>query len=110
MDDYIALITLLMKQRGMSQSDLSRMSEIPTSTLSRYLEGKDIPASRLKVIAAALDVTVDEILGITPKLSDDERELVRFYRMLTDKGKHAVLAGLRDFAYTREEESREEAE
>lgn len=31
-------------------------------------------------------------------LSDDERELVDCYRMLPDKGKRAVLAGLRDFA------------
>jgi len=39
-----------------------------------------------------------EMLEGDDSLSDDEQELIDLYRSLPPKGKHAVLAGLRDFA------------
>ena len=81
----------LMDDRGISQSDLSEMTGIPTSTMNRYMNGQDIPASKLKAIASALGVSVDDVLGLSIRLSNDERELLAAYRALDQTGKTAVL-------------------
>ena len=90
----------LMNERGIKQADLCRITGIATSAMSHYVRGESEPSFTKAIsIARALGVSVDELAGHEqPDLTDDEREILTYYRVLTDKGKHAVLVGLRDFA------------
>lgn len=83
-----------------SQAELSRRSGVSKSSLSRYLGGDDIPASKLKAIADALHMTVDELFGINqePSLSSDEHELVTLWRRMDQNQRQRILADMRDFA------------
>ena len=59
--------------RGWSQCKLSEMTGISTVTLSKYVRGENEPsADRLRVIAEALGVSADWLLGLT-----DQREVNR---------------------------------
>ena len=52
----------LLKKKGITQRDLARESNIPESTLNRYLNGNsDIPLSKAKRIADSLGITLDDL-------------------------------------------------
>ena len=89
-----------MNEAKVSQAELSRRSGVSKSSLSRYLGGDDIPASKLKAIADALHMTVDELFGINqePSLSPDEHELVSLWRRMDQNQRQRILADMRDFA------------
>ncbi len=54
----------LMKSRGINQADLSRMSDIPRTTISDYINKSSIPNhERLKKMAAALNVDIEYLNG-----------------------------------------------
>lgn len=87
-------IISMMNKRNMSQAELSRLSGVSKSSLSRYLSGDEMPASKLLAIANALDVTVDKILGIehqSSRLSTDEDELLRLFRRMDADGRAELL-------------------
>lgn len=77
-----------MDAKGMSQAELSRLSGVSKSSLSRYLGGDEMPASKLAAIADALRVSVDYLLGIPSPplpefpLSPDELRLLDLYRAM----------------------------
>ena len=91
-------IIRLLSERGMSQSELARRSGIPKTTMHRYVNGDDIPVSKIRAIADALDVTIDELLGIDVRLSPDERELVECYRASTPRLRVLLLESARVYA------------
>jgi len=82
-----------MSALGISQAELSRRSGVSKSSLSRYLGGDDIPASKLGAIAHALGVTVDELMGLNRSypLAPDERELVNLYRNMNQAQRAALM-------------------
>lgn len=60
---FIDNVTQLMKERGISQAELSRRTGLPRSSISQYLAGKNVPRRKaLEQIAEALGVT-SEALG-----------------------------------------------
>ena len=95
----------LMNERKISQAELSRRSGVSRSSLSRYLSGDDIPASKLRKIADVLGVSVDNILGTEHlrrlPLSVDEYEILSIYEGLDEHGKSVLLATARALAGTR---------
>lgn len=93
-------IVKAMNARNMSQAELSRLSGVSKSSLSRYLGGDDIPASKLKAIADALGVTVDMLLGISrpESLTADERELLSLYRKMDVRERSLLMENARAFA------------
>lgn len=53
------------QQAGLSQAQLAELLEIPQRTLSFYeREAGDIPAGLVPQMAKALDVSVEEVLGV----------------------------------------------
>ena len=98
MGSYEYCIIDFMDKNNMSQADLARVSGVSKSSISRYLQGEDIPVSKLKKIAAALGTTVDELLGIDFSLSADEQELVDCYRAATEAEQSALLQVARTYA------------
>ncbi len=91
MGDIEYSIVKLMNHEGISQAELSRRTGISTSSLSRYLSGEDMPASKLRRIADALGVSTDALLGIDFQLDPDERVLVDVYRSLCERDKRRLL-------------------
>jgi len=63
----------LMNQRTMSQSELSRLSKVGQSTISRILNGEDSPSTRtLTKVAAVFGVSHDEFFrGAVEAISPD---------------------------------------
>lgn len=82
----------IMADKKVSQSELSRRTSIPASTLNRYIKhGADMPVSNAKAIAKALGITVDELLGLNFALSVEEKELIACYRSATPAEQSALL-------------------
>ena len=88
----------LMGEHGMKPADVSRASGVPPSSLSRYMNGGDMPASTAKSIADAIGVTVDELLGIKNDMPKDEQELLDYYRSASVRGKANILEYAEDAA------------
>ncbi|MBX3506935.1 MAG: helix-turn-helix transcriptional regulator [Parvibaculum sp.] len=60
-----ARIAALRRNAGLSQAQLAEALDIPQRTLSFYeREAGDIPAGLVSQLARALDVSVEEVLGV----------------------------------------------
>lgn len=81
--DFSEVLLSTLKERGMKQADLCRISGVPRSLISEYISGKKSPTlGNAIAIASALNVTLDYLTGKTEKiiLSEKEKELVLAYR------------------------------
>ena len=62
-------LTQLMKEKGLTQAALSKLSGISQSTISDYCNDKKSPTlPNAKAIADVLDVTLDELAGRVPEI------------------------------------------
>lgn len=98
----------LRESRGWSKAELARMIGKSRAAVSQYESGDTTP--RMGVIedlARVFNVSKTDIIEsnanyvfmkLDDSLSTDERELINLYRKLTERGKRAVLAGMRDYA------------
>lgn len=78
--DPRAILRQLMTDRGFtSHRALAAAAEVSQPTLSRYLDGTtdDMSLPTWRALAAALEVTLAELLGESPILSDGTRALRR---------------------------------
>lgn len=93
-------ITRAMADRHFSQAELCRRSGVTKSSLSRYLAGDDIPASKLAAIADALNMSVDELMGIdrARSFTADETELLRLFRSMSAHGREQMMVFARGCA------------
>lgn len=93
--DFKTFIQMLMKERGLRQADLCRMTQIPSSLMSDYVSGKKSPAlNNAMAIADALGVSLDELTGrveLRPAvLSAREESLLNRFRLLDERGKRTI--------------------
>lgn len=102
----------LRKRAGLSQKDLAIALGLSDTSIQNYeYRKRRIPGHVLVSMADYFNVSIDYILMVTDDpirhtgsnnialvMSTDEKELLSLYRSLPERGKHAVLAGLRDFA------------
>jgi len=100
MRDINEAIFEAMDKKGYNQAELSRRSGVSKSSLSRYLGGDEMPATKLAAIADALGMTVDELLGIkhAVELSPDESELIALFRASDARGREQLLVFARGCA------------
>lgn len=64
--DVKTKLSELLEEKGMKQADLSHITGIPTSLISNYLKGVKSPSlSNAVALASALNVTVDELAGLS---------------------------------------------
>ena len=89
----------LIRQKSIPKSRLAREAGIPYTTLDIMLK-RDSDGARLEMIlriAAALEVSVEELVfgersaERLPSVSEEERALLRQYRLLDPRGKQTVL-------------------
>lgn len=89
--------------RGWTQEQLAIELNTTQQTVQRWETGQTDPKSSvIKEISRILGITVSFIMNIdnadeAETLSNDERELLTYYRSLTPKAKHALLIGLCGF-------------
>ncbi len=102
MSDISNRILALIEEKDISYRELSEITGIPKSALQRYSSGKTtkIPMDRVAVLARALDVTSEYLLGWNVPLPDlrltpSERALVLSYRQ-ADSGTRAAVEKLLD--------------
>jgi transcriptional regulator with XRE-family HTH domain len=94
MNDFLVKI---LQERGMSRYRLSKMTGIPQSTIAEWGKNNKTPsADRLAIVADALDVSLDCLIGKTEKsatpsdgFSDDEKKLIKLYRNLSPEEQSA---------------------
>lgn len=81
--NFSEVLKSTLKERGMKQADLCKISGIPRSLMSEYINGKKSPTiTNAIAIASALNVTLDYLTGKKEKiiLSEKENKLVTAYR------------------------------
>lgn len=63
-----------MAKKGVNQSELARHLKIESQSVNQWIKGKTVPrGARLNKVAAALDVTVSELLGVSEQSDPDVR-------------------------------------
>lgn len=59
------------KEKKLTQQDLSQLSGVPQQTISRYEKGsRNADSENLKKLALALEVSADDLLGITEQVKE----------------------------------------
>lgn len=70
-------LMLSRKNLGMSQDDLAVKSGVSKDNIARYEAGMNKPGlDKAYALAVALDVTLDELVGIAPLVIDDDPKAV----------------------------------
>ena len=96
----------ILKERGISQKEFSKMTGIAESTISDWKrKGFNPSAGKLAAICDALNLTMEDLLGnkkehaktdriadISFALNDDEKNLIETYRELDEEFKRRILA------------------
>ena len=97
-------IKKLRESHGWSKAELARMIGKTRPAISQYESGQTIPRmGTIEDLARVFGVNKRDIIesrieyGVVDMRIDDEIELVELYRKLSTQGKHALLAGLRDY-------------
>ena len=88
-------LSKLMKDRGLSQAQLCKISGIATSAMSHYVRGETEPSfTKAILIAKALGCSVDELAGRSSGvevLNSYEKELLDCFRGMADFGRNSLL-------------------
>lgn len=103
--DFSIVIKKILDEKQLKQTDLCRLTGIPSSLMSAYVTGKKSPAILNAIaIADALHISLDELVGrkapvtlqkessTNPDLTPAEKALIKKYRCLTPEGKATVDA------------------
>lgn len=86
-------LSTLMESKGLKQSDICKATGIASSAMSYYVSGKSEPTfTNAIILASALGVTIDELAGNNElELTDDEKALIRSYRIADPRGRENIL-------------------
>lgn len=91
MSEVNHILVKLMANQGITQLELSKKTGIPTSAINRYVkDNSDMSASRVKIIARAMSVSADQLLGIEPLNDPRKDEIGRAYDALDERGKETL--------------------
>jgi len=93
-------LVILRKKKSWTQERLSQESGISHQAISNIETGRNAPSeASLRLLASALNVSVDELLGKEPpvrreafSLSDMEKDLLYLFRQLNEAGKSFLMS------------------
>ena len=100
--DFGKRLSMVIEERGITQSELSEKAHIAPSSVSRYCSGKLRPqASTLERISKCLDISSDVLLGIDCASTDTdlERSLLFYCTQISDEKKGALIS-YAEYLYT----------
>ena len=91
----------ILKQKGISQSELSKRTGIPTSTISDWKRKGNVPAAdKITIVCEALKVQPEDILGSMNNIEENRRvvlkdeplwDFISLYDTLEDAQKKRLL-------------------
>ncbi len=82
----------ILRNRGLKQADLWRMSGIDTGLMSMYLQGKRFPTlTNAIAMADALQISLDELAGREAPKRVIEQRLLSDFRELSDEGQEVAV-------------------
>ena len=86
MGDMYEIINALLNERDMNKKELAEKAGIPYSSLISAFNrrSQSFSSSYIQKIAAVLEVSVDEVLGLASEM--DESRKTRMYEFLEDSG------------------------
>lgn len=95
--------------KGLKDSDIARMANVPKSTFSEWKNGRSVPKyEKLNKIAAALDVTYSELVGINedkkipaPEKAQEHVKLISLYEQLTESEQTIIMNTMLTFINNR---------
>lgn len=103
-------IQLLMMQRHMNKSDLSKAVGVSTGNLSDWANGRSSPSmDKLIKVADYFDVSLDYLVGRNDRFPDpspEAFELIRIYESLDKQGRVIVLGSAYQQKQRMEDESK----
>lgn len=81
----------LRQRAGLTQEGLALKIGVTPSAVGNYERGVSFPKEEvLMSLFDALECTPNELLGAAPEACDNEREHLRMYRALDDRGRETV--------------------
>lgn len=91
------------KSSGLSQRELEIKTGIPHSAIQRYAAGDtdNVPISRIELLAKALGVTAEFLLGWDEKAPANEfksgrrEEFVNLFMQLTDEQQNMIISSIK---------------
>lgn len=107
--EFHEVLTEIMKEKGINQAQLCKLSGIASSAMSHYVRGETDPSfTKVIAIAKALDVPIDILTGKQPSVaysvvsfdSDEKAELNGIYDSLSPEGRKQLMVYARGCAST----------
>ena len=90
MSDFAKNLRKYRKQKGITQVKLGKMLDYGYTAIANYESGRNEPSlDTLMRPAEALDVSVDELLGV--ELKSEEKQLLSSFKKLNDENKYRIL-------------------
>ncbi len=92
-----AKLTILLRERGMSQKELAEATNLTPAAVSRYVNGERVPrAITIAALAKALGVKPTDITGTADEQETDEaiRLIARNANNLTEAQRAELIAAL----------------
>ena len=114
--DFVYKLNMLLENKGVTAYRMSVETGISQSTISSWRLGKSVPSGKyIDQLAQYFNITTDELLGrstdqdtneedtvsiqsspSSKAITDDERELLRYFRALSKSGRRRLLIQAED--------------
>ncbi|WP_458407704.1 helix-turn-helix domain-containing protein [Anaerotignum sp.] len=90
MSEFAKNLRKFRKQKGYSQEKLAKALNYGYTAIANYESGRNEPSlDDLIRLAEALDVTLDELIGM--EFTTKEKELISFFKKLNVENKNRIL-------------------
>lgn len=88
----------IMKNKGITAYQLEKDVGINQTTFYNWKKGKQPPADKLLKIITYMEVSPNEVFGYeqTPKLTENEKELLELFQQLPEREQIKFIARLED--------------
>lgn len=81
---------------GLTQTELASKANMSPATLGTYERGsRHISIEDLIILASKLETSIDYLLGIAPKITDEEYDLILLYRSAGDISRNMAKLSLK---------------